>query len=135
MFFNIQHSTLIVIISLVSCGSMLGNYVAASESPSPANPLTVNGIECNANEQFLIHIHAHLSIFANGQSPVKKDFTLGQFFDLWKNKLNNPQVFNDLFNGKNKNNNMPQIYINGNKLPSRTNYKDVKLHPHDEIVL
>ncbi|MGA9844677.1 MAG: hypothetical protein WBQ25_20440 [Nitrososphaeraceae archaeon] len=30
---------------------------------------------------------------------------------------------------------MPQIYINGNKLPTGTNYRDVKLHAHDEIAL
>jgi hypothetical protein len=127
------------------------------------SPLTVNGIECNANEQFLFHIHAHLNIFVNGQlmyippqigiipekciywlhthdetgiihieSPIKTDFTLGQFLDLWKKKLNNPGVYDTLFNGKG---NMPQIYINGDKLPSGTDYRDVKLHAHDEIVL
>ena len=30
---------------------------------------------------------------------------------------------------------MPQIYVDGNKLPNGTNYRDVKLHAHDEIVL
>ena len=44
------------------------------------------------------------------------------------------QIFDSLFNGK-YNNNMPQIYINGNKLPTGTNYRDVKLHAHDEIAL
>jgi hypothetical protein len=48
--------------------------------------------------------------------------------------LNNAQVFDSLFNGKD-NNNMPQIYINGNKLPNGTNYRDIKLHAHDEIAL
>jgi hypothetical protein len=110
------------------------------------------------------HIHTHISIFVNGQlmyvppqigiipekciywlhthdesgiihieSPIKRDFTVGQFFELWKKKLENPQIFDNIFNEKSSN--MPQIYINGNKLPSGTNYRDVKLHAHDEIVL
>ena len=132
---------LIVIISLVLCVSMIGTYIATAQTPSSAIPLTVDGIECNVNEQFLFHIHAHLSIFVNGQlmyippqigiitgkciywlhthdesgiihieSPIKRDFTLGQFFDLWKKKLNNPIIFDKLFNSKD---NMPEMYING----------------------
>ncbi len=133
--------------------------------PSSSSVLSVDEIQCNASEQLLFHIHAHLDVFVNGQlmyippqigiipdkciywlhthdnsgiihieSPIKRDFTLGQFFDLWKSKLNDREVFNKTFN-KTGNNNMPQIYINGNKLPIGTNYRDVKLHAHDEIAL
>jgi hypothetical protein len=58
---------LIVIISLVLCVSMIGTYIATAQTPSSAIPLTVDGIECNVNEQFLFHIHAHLNIYVNGQ--------------------------------------------------------------------
>ena len=164
MFCNIRLLILIGVISLVTCGSLLGTYVATAQTPSSIIPLTIDGIECNANEQFLFHIHAHLNIFVNGQlmyvppqigiipekciywlhthdetgiihieSPIKRDFTLGQFFDLWKKKLENPQIFDNIFNEKGSS--MPQIYINGNKLPNGTNYRDVKLHAHDEIAL
>jgi hypothetical protein len=163
IFSNLQQSILIVIISLVTCGSMIGIHVATAQTPSSAIPLTVDGIECNASEQLLFHIHTPLSIFVNGQSmfvppqigivpekciywlhthdetgiihiesPIKRDFTLGQFLDLWKKKLNNTQVFDSIFNEKS---NMPQIYINGNKLATGTNYRDAKLHAHDEIAL
>ncbi|HYZ51199.1 MAG TPA: hypothetical protein VE593_09955 [Nitrososphaeraceae archaeon] len=164
MFCNIRLLILIGVISLVTCGSLIGTYVATAQTPSSIIPLTIDGIECNANEQFLFHIHAHLNIFVNGQlmyvppqigiipekciywlhthdetgiihieSPIKRDFTLGQFFDLWKKKLENPQIFDNIFNEKGSS--MPQIYINGNKLPNGTNYRDVKLHAHDEIAL
>jgi hypothetical protein len=132
--------------------------------PSYSTALSVDGIQCNTSEQLLFHIHAHLDVFVNGQlmyippqigiipdkciywlhthdnsgiihieSPIKRDFTLGQFFDLWKTKLNNPQIFDNIFDKSA--NSMPQIYINGNKLPNGTNYKDVKLHAHDQIAL
>lgn len=67
------------------------------------------------------------------ESPIQRDFTLGQFFDLWKTKLNNPQIFDNIFNKSA--NSIPQIYINGNKLPNGPNYRDVKLHAHDQIAL
>jgi hypothetical protein len=142
---------------------MIGIHLATAQTTSSALPLTVDGIECNTSEQFLFHIHAHLSIYVNGQlmyippqigiipekciywlhthdetgiihieSPIKRDFTLGQFFDLWKRKLNNTQVFDSIFNEKS---NLPQIYINGTKFPSDTNHRDIKIHAHDEIAL
>lgn len=157
----------ILSMTLVAFVLGIGIHIADAQNPSSnisssSSSLTINGIECNVNEQFLFHIHAHLDVFVNGQlmyippqigiipeeciywlhthdgsgtihieSPVKSDFTLGQFFDLWKKKMNNPQIFDNIFNNKD----MPQIYTNGNKLPSGTNYKDVKLHSHDEIAL
>jgi hypothetical protein len=30
---------------------------------------------------------------------------------------------------------MSQLYVNGNKLLNGTNYRDVKLHAHDQIAL
>jgi len=81
---------------------------------------------------YWLHTHDESGII-HIESPIKRDFTVGQFFELWKKKLENPQIFDNIFNEKSSN--MPQIYINGNKLPSGTNYRDVKLHAHDEIVL
>src|SRR5919199_2264831 len=157
MFCNIRLLILIGVISLVTCGSGIGTYVATAQTPSSIIPLTIDGIECNATEHFLFHIHTHISIFVNGQhmyippqigiipekciywlhthdesgiihieSPIKRDFTVGQLFDLWKKKLNNSEAFNNIFNqtGSNSNNNMPQVYINGNKLHNGTNYRD-----------
>lgn len=152
-----------VVISLIVADIGLGLATAQQKSPSAApTSLAVDGIRCSANEQFLFHIHTHLDIFVNGQlmyvppqigiipdkciywlhthdetgiihieSPVKGDFALGQFFDLWKTKLNNSQGFDNIFNGKD----VPTVYINGSKVPSGINYRDIKLHAHDEIAL
>jgi hypothetical protein len=157
----------LIVIGLIVVAISIGISLAVTSYkllPSSNTALSVDGIQCNASEQLLFHIHAHLDVFVNGQlmyippqigiipdkciywlhthdnfgiihieSPIKRDFTLGQFFDLWKKKLNNSQIFDNIFNESA--NNMPQIYINGNKLPSDTNYRDVKLHTHDEIAL
>lgn len=130
---------------------------------------TVDGIECNAFEQLLFHIHAHLDIIINGQyflvpaqigiipdkcfywmhthdvtgiihieSPINRDFTLGQFFDIWNKKLNNDQIKfnnNQIFNYMANGNNPLSVFINGSKVLNGTNYRDIKLHAHDEIAI
>jgi hypothetical protein len=67
------------------------------------------------------------------ESPINRDFTVGQFFDLWKGKLNNLQVFDNIFNGKDLP--QPNVYINGSKVPGTINYRDIKLIPHEEIAI
>ena len=145
-------------ILVVIIGS-IGLYSAMA--PHTPLPLTIDGIQCNAFEQLLFHIHAHLDIVINGQyflvpaqtgittrcfywlhthdesgiihieSPVNRAFTLGQFFDIWNKKLNNTQIFNYVANGKSPLN----VYVNGTKVPNGANYRDIKLHAHDEIAI
>jgi hypothetical protein len=67
------------------------------------------------------------------ESPIKRDFTIGQFFDLWKSKLNDPKVFDNTFNRKDVP--PPSVYINGSKVPNTINYRDVKITPHQEIAV
>jgi hypothetical protein len=154
----------LIVVAAISIGISL-MVTPYKPLPISNGALSVDGIQCNSSEQLLFHIHAHLDVFVNGQlmyipsqigiipdkciywlhthdesgiihieSPIKSDFTLGQFFDLWKIKLNNSEVFNNVFN-QTGSNNILQIYIKGNKLPNGTNYRDVKLHAHDEIAL
>jgi len=87
----------------------------------------VDGISCQASEQSIFHIHAHLTIFVNGsarqvpadigipahaqngpclywlhahapdgvihiESPVRRTYTLGEFFDEWGQPLGPHQV-------------------------------------------
>jgi hypothetical protein len=138
--------------------------ISSSSSATPVTTATtLDGIQCNVIEHFVFHIHTHVDIFFSGkhinippqigiipgkciywmhthdgsgiihiESPIKRDFTLGQFFDLWKMKVSNHKVFDNIFNGKD---NVPSVYINGSKVPSTTNYRDIKLSSHQEIAL
>jgi hypothetical protein len=135
----------------------IAKAAAATNSSSP----TIDGIQCGAMEQFGFHIHVHLDIFINGnhhiipaligitgncfywlhthdesgvihiESIVKRDFTLGQFFDIWNKKFNNTQIFNNLVSS----NNTLKVYVNGSKIVDGTNYRDIVLHDHDEIAI
>jgi hypothetical protein len=162
---KIKKIIVIGVIIVVAIGIGVAVASSKFLSSSSASALTIDGIQCNASEQLVFHNHAHLDIYVNGQrykvtsqigivpgkciywlhthddsgiihieSPVARNFTLGQFFDIWKAKFNNPQAFNNIFN-KTGNDNIPQIYKNGNKLPSGINYRDIKLDEHDEIAL
>jgi hypothetical protein len=47
--------------------------------------------------------------------------------------LNNLQVFDNIFNGKD----VPpsNVYINGSKVPGTINYRNIKLTAHEEIAI
>lgn len=81
---------------------------------------SIDGVECSPMEFATYHIHAHLDLFINGKSvpvpanigtfpsclywlhthapdgiihveaPTKRDFTLGQFFDIWNKSYGSP---------------------------------------------
>jgi hypothetical protein len=170
---SLKYSKKMIVISVsilvIAAAAATAAYVGLYYSGRPNTPtapaasaLTVNGTECNANEQLLFHIHTHLDIFINGQaiyippqigiipdkciywlhthdekgiihieSPIKRDFTLGQFFDIWSKKLNNSSSdFANIFGGKST----PDVYVNGQKVTG-VNYREIKLHAHDEIAL
>jgi len=46
-------------------------------------------------------------------------------------KFNNGQIFNYIASPSQPLN----VYVNGTKVPSGTNYRDIKLHSHDEIAI
>lgn len=78
------------------------------------------GIEDNTCLYWL-HTHATDGII-HIESPQTRDFTLGQFFDMWKSSGSTPPPNGD-----------PIIYINGQVVS--TTLADTKLNSHDEIVL
>jgi Zinc-finger of C2H2 type len=136
----------------------------ASLQAVPAIP-SIAGIQCNSMEQFAMHVHSHLDIIINGvyflvpsqigipgncfywlhthdesgiihiEAPMQRDFTLGQFFDIWNKKLNNDQILNYVANA----NNPLTVYVNGTKVPNGTDFRDIKLNnglnAHDEIAI
>lgn len=52
--------------------------VAPTATPVPLSPLAVDNIDCNGQEQLNYHVHAHLSLYINGQ-PVPVPAYIGIF--------------------------------------------------------
>jgi hypothetical protein len=162
--FNLSNKLIVVIcagVVIAIIGGIGIYYAMAPHALFQAAGSTIDGIECNLMEQSVFHIHAHMDIIINGvnfllpsqigipgkcfywlhthdesgiihiEAPVHRDFTLGQFFDIWNKKFNSDQIFSYVANA----NNPLTIYVNGTKVPSGTNYRDIKLHAHDEIAI
>ena len=167
-YFKVSNKLIAIIGVGIVVAIIAGIGVYSVIAPRPAFPLAIGGIQCNPSEQLLFHIHTHLDIIINGQyflvpaqigitntcfywlhthdvtgiihieSPVTRDFTLGQFFDIWSKKFssdqikfNNAQLFNNVVNA----NSSLNVYVNGIKVSHTASYRDVKLHAHDEIAI
>lgn len=128
---------------------------------STPNMTMVDGIRCDTVEFTIFHIHAHLDIFVDGkpftvpsqigidpegrclywlhthddsgiihiESPVERQFTIGNFIDIWTRTFNNTQLFDT----------NPTIalsmFVNGVKVPTDTDLRNVNINAHDEIAL
>jgi hypothetical protein len=126
--------------------------VYRSDNTVDNNFAAIDGIPCETQEYTTFHIHAHMDIFSNGQhvgvpaqiglentclywlhthtpdgiihieSPKQKDFTIGQFFNIWKSTNKGLSTSGT-----------PEIFVNGNLVS--TSMDDTVMHAHDEIVL
>src|ERR671931_852722 len=91
------------------------------------------GIKPDERCLYWLHTHEETGII-HVEAPEKRDFTLGQFFDIWNEKFSNSQIFNYTTGSGDDNNNTLTVYVNGHKI-SGMNYRDIKLNAHDEIAI
>jgi hypothetical protein len=148
----------VIIVAALIVGFAVTNIKFSSNANAAA---PIDGIKCEAMEQTIFHIHAKLNIFINGQnytvpaligiknncfywlhthdttgiihieSPSNRTYNLGEFFDIWKQKLTNNQILNHTASSTNP----LSLHVNGKKVPSGTNYRDIVLHAHDVITI
>ena len=150
---------------LIAIIGVIAIYAAMAPHVSFPAVRATDGIQCDSMEQLAFHVHSHLDIIINGayfllpsqigipsncfywlhthdesgiihiEAPMLRDFTLGQFFDIWGKKFNNDQIFNYVANT----NNHLNVYVNGTKIPNTANYIDIKLNnglnAHNEIAI
>jgi hypothetical protein len=114
----------VILLAVVVIG--LAQFTRIGAAPgSSASGQTVDDIQCQAQEQVVYHIHAHLAIVVNGQSrvvpanigipgtciywlhshdtdgvihvesPTQRTYTLGNWFDIWGQPLSSNQVGGD----------------------------------------
>ena len=117
----------IVVGAVLLVGAVIMIIVAARGGGGTTTGQTIDGIQCQSNEQLAVHYHAHLDILVDGQpallpagigidtpdqclywvhthasdgvihieapkSSATRKFTLGDFFDLWKKRLDTTHV-------------------------------------------
>ncbi|MGN6628789.1 MAG: hypothetical protein ACTHKJ_02820, partial [Candidatus Nitrosocosmicus sp.] len=79
---------------------------------------------------YWMHTHDETGII-HIESPIQKNFTLGEFFDIWKQKLSNNQVLNYTTDS----NHPLNVYINGTKTPNGVDFRTINIHAHDVIAI
>jgi hypothetical protein len=67
------------------------------------------------------------------ESPVEKEFTLGQFLHIW-NKFNSSDIVVQNITNNNINGTIV-VYINGTQMSNNTDYRDLELKDQGEISL
>jgi hypothetical protein len=79
---------------------------------------------------YWLHTHDDTGII-HIESPVTRNFTLGQFFDIWKKKFSNVQIFDNIANATNT----MSVYVNGNQTNGNTDYRNTNLNERDQIAI
>jgi hypothetical protein len=67
------------------------------------------------------------------ESPIKKEFTLGQFLDIW-NRFNSSDTVVQNITNDNVNGTL-LVYINGTQMNNNTDYRDIELKDRGNISL
>jgi len=79
---------------------------------------------------YWLHTHDDSGII-HIESPVTRNFTLGQFFDVWKKQFSNVQIFDNSANATS----VMAVYVNGNKINGELNYRNINIQEHDQIAI
>jgi hypothetical protein len=79
---------------------------------------------------YWLHTHDDSGVI-HIESPVTRNFTLGQFFDVWKKRFSNVQIFDNIANATN----VMAIYVNGNKINGEADYRNINVQEHDQIAI
>jgi hypothetical protein len=79
---------------------------------------------------YWLHTHDDSGVI-HIESPVTRNFTLGQFFDIWKKRFSNVQIFDNTANATN----VMAVYVNGNKINGEADYRNINMQEHDQIAI
>ena len=87
-------------------------------------------IGINEKEQFISSIHVHdATSIIHIESPTIRQYTLGQFFDIWGVRFTASQIGGYSANGKEK----LRVFVNGKEI--KGNPRAIILQSHQEIVV
>src|ERR1051325_9352891 len=157
-----KYFQLILLLAVTILSSSLLIITLYSKNVVFAQYPEIDGIKCDKTEHFNFHFHAHLSIFVNGssysvpggigikpdciyclhthddsgiihiESPQNNIFNLGQFFDIWGQKLNNTQLFE--FSTGNSNDRDLTVYLNGTAVKHGL-FREIPIYNHEDIIV
>jgi hypothetical protein len=90
------------------------------------------GIDPDERCLYWLHTHDDSGII-HIESPIEREFTIGNFIDIWGQTFNTTHLFDtNVFNDING---MLSIYVNGVKVPTGSDIRSIEINAHDEIAL
>jgi hypothetical protein len=90
------------------------------------------GIDPDGRCLYWLHTHDDSGII-HIESPVEREFTIGNFIDIWGQTFNTTHLFDTNF--YNDINGLFNIYVNGVKVPTGSDIRSIEINAHDEIAL
>lgn len=81
---------------------------------------------------YWLHTHDDTGVI-HIESPEERNFTLGEFFDIWGEKFSNSQIFDNIVE-ENYNKTLT-VHVNGKQLSSGTDFRQIPVNAHDEIAI
>jgi hypothetical protein len=67
------------------------------------------------------------------ESPEDRNFTLGEFFDIWGQNFSNSQIFDNRV--EESDNGTLNVYVNGKKVSAGDDYTQIPIKAHHEIAI
>jgi hypothetical protein len=89
------------------------------------------GIDPEGRCLYWLHTHDDSGII-HIESPVEREFSIGNFIDIWDQTPNNAKLFD---NDVNATNSVLGVYVNGIEVPTGTDIRNISINAHDEIAL
>lgn len=150
-----KKKSMMIVIPVIIAVAAAAAAGAVLYQPPPA--MAISGVECNRTEQFNYHVHSHLDVFVDGnkqqipdnvgrlssclfwlhthtmdgiihvEAPQTKEFTLGQFLDVWNQTSDSTGFFSSIA-GKNV-----TAYVDGDQFEG--NYRNIPLESLEQIAL
>jgi hypothetical protein len=90
------------------------------------------GIDSQGRCLYWLHTHDDSGII-HIESPVEREFSVGNFIDIWDQTYGNTRLFES--NGLNDTNSELRAYVNGVEIPPETDFRNINFSAHDEIAL
>ncbi|MDQ3975193.1 MAG: hypothetical protein M3264_01575 [Thermoproteota archaeon] len=81
---------------------------------------------------YWMHTHDDTGVI-HIESPEDRNFTIGEFFDIWGQTFDNSQIFDNIA-GENINNAL-NVYVNGKKVNAGTDFRQIPINAHDKITI
>jgi hypothetical protein len=87
-----------------------------------------------SNCLYWMHTHDDTGVI-HIESPENRTFTLGQFFHIWGETFSNNQIFDNIVGNNDNSSNTLNVYVNGKKMVSGIDYRQIPLNEYDEIAI